>query len=346
MILINSSWKKYLLIASAWWLFWVIIVTLVIHRLGWPWRVSAADASLFMASQLIAVSIIRNTHKFYHTNAKNISYRIVYLFVIALIVNTVFRWISPLLLSTYNSYGTFLSASFPVRFVFSLLMIALLDVMFWLSYFTKEQESQEKRKKEIETLFKDAELARLHLQLQPHFLFNSLNSISALTGKQPEEARKMIQQLSDFLRGTIKKGDQQLVSMGEELHHIELYLDIEKVRFGDRLKTDIRNEKGTENLLLPSLLLQPIVENAIKFGLYNTTGEVAITICATIEKENLLINIRNPFDSGSDSPHRGTGFGLNSIQRRLYLLYARNDLLNTHCENGTFTTSLLIPQQK
>jgi two-component system LytT family sensor kinase len=84
---------------------------------------------------------------------------------------------------------------------------------------------------------------KLRQQLQPHFLFNSLNSISALAGSQPEKARHMIQQLSDFLRGTLKRDEQQSVTLEEELHHLQLYLDIEKVRFGSRLQTDIQVEE-------------------------------------------------------------------------------------------------------
>src|SRR5258708_40173562 len=105
-------------------------------------------------------------------------------------------------------------------------------------------------------------------------LFNSINSISAITGSKPEQARKMIQQLSDFLRGNLKKEEQQWVPLSEELQYLELYLDIEKVRFGHRLSTEISCEEGCLGLKLPPMLLQPIVENAIKFGLYDTTDAV------------------------------------------------------------------------
>src|SRR5690606_35869240 len=117
-------------------------------------------------------------------------------------------------------------------------------------------------------LLRSAELAKLRQQLQPHFLFNSLNSISALAGSKPEEARKMVHQLSEFLRGTLHKDEQTLVPFSDELRHLQLYLDIEKVRFGNRLKTEIDTHETCLNLKLPSLILQPVVENAIKFGLY------------------------------------------------------------------------------
>src|SRR6185436_1417225 len=130
-------------------------------------------------------------------------------------------------------------------------------------FYMKTESERKQRKSDAEKLAREAELTGLRQQLQPHFLFNSLNSISALAGTKPEEARKMIQQLSDFLRGTLKKDDQQLVSLSEELQQLQLYLEIEKVRFGHRLRTEITNDERSLSLQLPSLLLQPIVENAI-----------------------------------------------------------------------------------
>jgi two-component system LytT family sensor kinase len=215
----------------------------------------------------------------------------------------------------------------------------------------QEQKENEARKVASEKLAKEAELFKLRQQLQPHFLFNSLNSINALIGSRPEEARKMVQQLSDFLRGTIKKEDQQWVSLKEELQYLQLYLDIEKVRFGNRLATIIESDATTEQMKLPALLLQPIVENAIKFGLYDTTGETVIRISAKKENNNLFLEVQNPFDPETSSPKQGTGFGLSSVQRRLNLLFARTDLLETGAilagEDGKqniFITKVKIPQ--
>src|SRR6185503_5375214 len=110
------------------------------------------------------------------------------------------------------------------------------------------------------------------------------------------EARKMVQQLSDFLRGTIKKEEHQQVTLQEELQYLQLYLEIEKVRFGNRLATNIGIDESTFSMKLPALLLQPIVENAIKFGLYDTTGETLIRLSAGIKGNELLIRVENPFD--------------------------------------------------
>ena len=213
-----------------------------------------------------------------------------------------------------------------------------------LWYTQEEQQTMSERKADSERLSREAELFKLRQQLQPHFLFNSLNSISALTGSQPEKARHMIQQLSDFLRGTLKKDDQQWSTLEEEIQYLRLYLDIEKVRFGYRLQTEIIYPEEILSLKLPALLLQPVVENAIKFGLYDTYGNVLITLKATKENNYLKIIVQNPFDPETSQPLKGTGFGLSSIQRRLFLLFARQDLLTTEKNGEYFITTILIPQ--
>ena len=154
----------------------------------------------------------------------------------------------------------------------------------------------------------------------------------------------MVQQLSDFLRGTIKKEEKQWVTLQEELQYLQLYLDIEKVRFGNRLATVIEVDESIQQLKLPALLLQPIVENAIKFGLYDTTGETVIRLHAEKVENNLVFRVQNPFDPETSSPKQGTGFGLKSVQRRLYLLFARTDLLTTNAKENIFTTVVKIPQ--
>jgi two-component sensor histidine kinase len=241
-------------------------------------------------------------------------------------------------------YLALLSQSMALRFVVACVAIALYCMLALLWYSLWEQEAAAAHKAETEKLARDAELNKLRQQLQPHFLFNSLNSISALAGTQPEKARHMIQQLSDFLRGTLKKEDQHQVSLAEEMQYLQLYLDIEQVRFGHRLHTELTLQQEALNLHLPPLLLQPLIENAIKFGLYGTTGQVTIHIDAAINNGMLQVTITNPFDADAAYPVKGTGFGLGAVQRRLYLLFLRSDLLTTSQENQQFITVITIPQ--
>ena len=249
-----------------------------------------------------------------------------------------------LLFHNDDHYTQSLDQSGGIRFGISFLFIGCFSMMSLIWYTQEEQKAMTERKAEAERLSREAELSKLRQQLQPHFLFNSLNSISALTGSQPEKARHMIQQLSDFLRGTLKRDDQQWSTLQEEIQYLRLYLDIEKVRFGHRLQTEIVYTDEVLSFKLPVMLLQPIVENAIKFGLYDTTGEVLIRLEATSSDNYLEITIQNPFDPETSQPLKGTGFGLSSVQRRLFLLFGRHDLLQTTKDENNFKTTLLIPQ--
>ena len=244
----------------------------------------------------------------------------------------------------HPDYDNYFAQSLPIRLAIAFLVIGSMALLSVLWYTLQDQHENEKRRSEAEALTKEAELYKLRQQLQPHFLFNSLNSINALIGLKPQEARTMIQQLSDFLRGTLKKEENSWVSLEEELQHLQLYLEIEKVRFGYRLSTDIKNDVEGKGCQLPAMLLQPIVENAIKFGLYDTLDPITISITATISEENLIITVQNPFDPSTTAPRQGTGFGLSSVQRRLYLLFARNDLLQTIATGNEFVTTIKIPQ--
>ncbi|MBV9961035.1 MAG: histidine kinase, partial [Parafilimonas sp.] len=231
-----------------------------------------------------------------------------------------------------------------IQFGIGFLLVSCIAMMSLLWYNQEEQKRMNAHKAEAEQLAREAELFKLRQQLQPHFLFNSLNSISALTGTQPEKARHMINQLSEFLRGTLKKDEKQWNTLEEEMQYLQLYLEIEKVRFGHRLQTDICCEEAALQLNLPAMLLQPVVENAIKFGLYDTTGDVLIKLSAKKVNNHLKVTVENPFDPETSQPLKGTGFGLPSIQRRLFLLFARQDLLSVQKEDNHFKTTILIPQ--
>jgi len=337
------SLSKLLGVYITWWLFWATVQTFVLHRLQLTWQLSIIDALVSNTLLALAGCSAMLMYQFYQPGRSNRMYRFIFAIAIAVLFCTALNWILSLIFSENKEYLFFLEKSLPVRFIFSLLIISFITLLNWLWSSLIEQKEYEKRKAESEQLMKEAELIKLRQQLQPHFLFNSLNSISALVMNKPEEARKMTQQLSDFLRGTLKKED-QLVKLAEELEHLKLYLDIEKVRFGHRLKVEFNTSEESLNANLPALILQPIVENAIKFGLYDITGEVTISIYALIHAPYLHIEIKNPFDPETKRARKGIGFGLSSIQRRLYLLYARQDLLLTEKKENIFITTLKIPQ--
>ena len=152
----------------------------------------------------------------------------------------------------------------------------------------------------------------------------------------------MVQQLSDFLRGTMRKEENQFITFSEEMDYLKLYLEIEKVRFGYRFKTEMDIAEESLGWKIPALLVQPLMENAIKFGLYGTTGEVTIGLRARIVDKRLVVAVMNPFDPDMQMPP-GTGFGLNSVKRRLYLLFGRNDLVEVNKSQNSFIVIFRIP---
>jgi two-component system LytT family sensor kinase len=328
----------------SWWLVWSFVHGMVINSYGAGVLQSAVDSLLCNLLLAAACLLVTNNMKYYLPQQERYWYMLIMGLVLSAIWLVITKMILKLFFHADSTYMQLLANSSAIRFMISFLIVGCMTVMSLLWYTLQEQQEANRRKEEAEQMTKDAELFKLRQQLQPHFLFNSLNSISALAGSQPENARHMIQQLSDFLRGTLKRDEQQWVTLEDELRHLQLYLDIEKVRFGQRLQTQIRIEEEAARLLVPSLLLQPVVENAIKFGLYDTIGEVLITITAINSEDQLKISISNPFDEATAVSTQGTGFGLASIRRRLFLLFARHDLLQTSGMDHIFTTTLLIPQ--
>ncbi len=326
---------------------WGIVIadhTVVLYFLGQHWPNALAD-SLISTAPLILCSLVQiNTLRFYLPGAR----QYINLFGICLFLTVTWfllvRWLLTTIPDVTESYRALLHHSWPIRFSIAFLLLGSVTLISMLWYSQLEQKEKEERKADSEKLAREAELFKLRQQLQPHFLFNSLNSINALIGIQPQQARKMIQQLSDFLRGTLKREETQWIKLEEELQYLQLYLDIEKVRFGNRLATEVSTDPATLSMQVPALLLQPVVENAIKFGLYDTTGDTRIVIATKKEAEDLVVSIANPFDPETSFPRQGTGFGLKSIGRRLYLLLARTDLLKTSAANNIFTTEIRIPQ--
>ena len=326
---------------------WVIVyaaVAYILKKLGLSLVVVVTDSFLSTGLLLLASLLVINIAKYYLPS----TYQFAGILLSALVLSLLWLFISNSLLKItfINSavYLDFLHNSLLVRFVLGFFILIMVTTAATLLYNWQERQKENQRKSDVEALSREAELFKLRQQLQPHFLFNSLNSINALIALDPPKARKMVQQLSDFLRGTLKKDESKMVTLEEEIGYLNLYLEIEKVRFGNRLQTRIEIHDECKTSLLPTLLLQPIVENAIKFGLYDTMGQTLITITCHQEGSEMIISVKNPFDPQTSAPKKGTGFGLSSIKRRLYLLFARNDLLATDAQGNIFETIVKIPQ--
>jgi two-component system, LytTR family, sensor kinase len=331
-----------------WWIIWGILHAVIILQYGYSANNAAIDSLVTNGLLLGACWIISNILRFYLPYSDRYWYILIICIIFSLVANALSKLNIELILndSSNSAYLKFLTNSYWIRLGIAFLLIACMAVICVLWYTQEEEQENRQRKNDAEKLSRDAELYKLRQQLQPHFLFNSLNSISALIGSNPVQARNMIHQLSDFLRATLRKEEEQWVKMEEELQSLELYLEIEKVRFGHRLSTSIVKDEKSGQMLIPPMLLQPIVENAIKFGLYDTTDDVIIGISVSGENDVLKVTVQNPFDPETSGPRHGTGFGLSSVKRRLYLLFARTDLVETSSIDHVFTTTINIPKHE
>jgi len=338
------SIRRFTFIFSACWLVLTVEHAAVLHWYGLNWNQATVDAAVSMGLLLLAALLMLNMFRFYVPRNNRYVLLFTWTIILTFIVLGLTRLGLAFLVPDDNDYTQLVVRSIPIRFGYAFLILGCIALMGMVWYQSEESREIEERQKEIQRLSKEAELFKLRQQLQPHFLFNSLNSINSLIGSRPAEARRMVLQLSDFLRGTIRKEDQQWIALSEEMQYLGLYLDIEKVRFGSRLSTSISIDKEAESMKIPAMLLQPLVENAIKFGLYDTTEEVVIGIYATAVNQDLLIKITNPFDPETASPSKGTGFGLKGVRRRLALLFNRSDLLQTQHAENLFITSVKVPQ--
>lgn len=331
-----------------WWIIWTALHVSLVMYYGYPFRIALLDGIITNALLMAAGSLIINILRFYLPYRDRYGFLLFLsiLFSVAVVSLSKFYLNMIFDLPANSGYLLFLSNSHWIRGIISFLLIGSMAIICVLWYTQEEEQENRQRKNDAEKLSREAELFKLRQQLQPHFLFNSLNSISALIGSNPVQARSMIHQLSDFLRTTLRKDEEQWIKMEEELESLELYLDIEKVRFGHRLSTSITKDEKSLQMLIPPMLLQPVVENAIKFGLYDTTEAVTIQIAVHCENDLLKVIVQNPFDPETANPRHGTGFGLNSIKRRLYLLFARTDLVETSAKDQVFTTTINIPSNE
>jgi LytS/YehU family sensor histidine kinase len=206
----------------------------------------------------------------------------------------------------------------------------------------EDSRRAERRALESQVVAREAELRALRAQLNPHFLFNSLNSINALVGRDPEAARRMCEGLGDFLRRTLALGAQETVSLGEELELIGMYLAIEHVRFGARLGVTVEAGPAERACRVPPLLLQPLVENAVKHGIAARLEGGTLEIRARQAGDALRIEIANPLDPDAGT-RDGQGLGLDNVRRRLRAFDSRRASVTTESTGGRFIAVLTLP---
>jgi two-component system, LytTR family, sensor kinase len=242
-----------------------------------------------------------------------------------------------------SEYLTFLNLSIPWRFTIGVFLYLLIILIYYLVISYRNLQEKISNEAELKSLVKETELSLLKSQINPHFLFNSLNSISSLTITNPAKAQEMIIKLSDFLRHSIGHKEKQMISLSEEIDHILLYLDIEKVRFGERLLYKFEMEEACKKFEVPCMILQPLFENAVKHGVYESSEEVIISFVCESCPDGISLRISNNFDSEA-APRKGNGMGIKNITNRLRLIYQRDDLLKITKYSSTFEVEMLIPK--
>ncbi|MGA8151406.1 MAG: histidine kinase [Terriglobales bacterium] len=225
-------------------------------------------------------------------------------------------------------------------------LLYLLSVTFYYILLA-EQASREAQERALEArvLARDAELKALRAQVNPHFLFNCLHSISALTSSDAAKAREMCILLADFLRTTLRLGGQESITLEQELALVRGYLAIEKVRFGARVRMEEEVQEETLAVPVPPLLLQPLVENAIRHGIANLPEGGVIRLSAHRNGDSVSIAVENSLDPDSPSSLK-TGLGLDNIRQRLNTRYGQEARISVRAENNIFLVDLRLPAQR
>lgn len=328
----NKKWFPLIL-----WILSVASACLILFLYNNDWQLSFSLSLIHATSFTLVIWLASLVIKNYPTHVAVLIY--------AIIIGGFAGYLSFSLGDTITQWW-FHKAATTNHITYSMLLLHIFGACWLISLNALQKRNEELQEKinhiaDAATLHKEAELFKLRQQIQPHFLYNSLNSINALIAIMPDEAQAMVGKLSDFLRASVKRDTRTLIPLTEELEYIDHYLAIESVRFSERLNI-IYEKNFSEAASIPPFLLQPVLENAIKFGLYGTTGIITIHIIIKQAEDFISIQITNPYDEQS-KPASGTGFGLEGIARRLFLLYGRNDLLHTKTQDATFITTLKIP---
>ncbi|MGD0036861.1 MAG: histidine kinase [Bacteroidota bacterium] len=222
-----------------------------------------------------------------------------------------------------------------------LIFLLIASMHYVIIGFERSNES-ERQTFELRLLAQDAELRALRAQIDPHFLFNSLNSISALTTNDPAKARTMTLMLADFFRKSLELGARSNIPLNDELALAFEFLTIEQVRFGARLKVEQDIKEECQKVMVPPLILQPLVENAVRHGIAHLVNGGTIRIHCERHGDRLVIQIENPVDL--DRPHRkGSGLGLKNVRSRLDTFYGNEARVDVEETNEYFQVKLSFP---
>lgn len=332
------------------WVVFALLFALFLHsylhiplRIAW---IDAAVSSVLLAGSLLSLWFIIR----YSGAGQLFSYRLILHSMTGLLVMiSVWLFLSVYLLGLIfegqPGYTVFLQGSFLMRGFFGLLMGLVVFLIFFSTNLIRATREAAQRESYLQTMVQKTELQALKNQLNPHFIYNSLNSINSLTVTAPDKARTMVIRLSDFLRVALNQDATQLTTLKQELDNSLLYLQIEQVRFGEKLQFDFQVKEEHLECRLPVMILQPLLENAVKHGVQQASDPGIILLTSSDTAEGVVLTLANPFDQAF-TRFKGEGVGLENIRNRLRLIYGNGKLLQIKQQAGQFVASLELPQKQ
>ncbi|MDF1576381.1 MAG: histidine kinase [Bacteroidales bacterium] len=247
------------------------------------------------------------------------------------------------LFSKQEMYIEFLNQTIAWRAMLGGLSYLVLVLIYYLVSNNQKLQERSQQEERLKGMVRDAELNMLKSQINPHFLFNSLNSISSLTMSNPDEAREMIIRLSDFLRYSLKHRENEYVPLEEELGRMKDYLAIEKIRFGEKLHYEFNISEECVKFPVPTMIFQPLFENAIRHSVYESVDPVSISFYCALDQGLMKAEIRNDYDPAVPS-RKGTGVGLQNVRQRIALAYQDQGKVQWSGRDGVFTVTILFPR--
>jgi two-component system, LytTR family, sensor kinase len=342
--------KKFRLFYLGIWIIYALFSSLFISQYSsFQWHIAIVDAvisSFLLGFSLLGLwFIIRYTDQAHELSKKLILHSLGGMLIIVFVWLYASVYILSQIFAQDDQYQLYLHETFLLRLYFGLLMGVVVFMTLVLFNLIRATRDAALRETSLREMVQKTELQALKNQLNPHFIYNSLNSVSSLTISEPQKAQSMIIRLSDFLRYALKQDATQLTSLGQELENIKLYLQIEQIRFGEKLQFEFKVANAHLDHKLPVMILQPLFENAIKHGLQKSAEPVKLFFTSEETVNGIQLNLSNGFDPAF-SRFRGEGVGLENIRNRLRLIYGNGKLLQVGVQQqNTFLASLNIPQQ-
>lgn len=248
------------------------------------------------------------------------------------------------LISGYDEgYMNWLDQTLSLRIIAGFLIYVIMISVFYLLINNQNLAERKIHEEALQNLLYRSELNALRAQIKPHFLFNALNSISSLTITNPSKAQEMVINLSDFMRYSLSFTGDGFSTLRQELNHVKLYLEIEKVRFGNRLMVEEMIDESAYDWTLPPMILQPLMENAVKHGMYDVSEKSLVRLEAVVIGDRLQISISNSYDPTANA-RNGTGTGLQNVMKRFAMIYGIHNLVTIEKDEQTFKVQLNIPK--